>query len=153
VSNWLYRIVVRTALAQRERTCRSSPAGSLESFLPRFDEKGDLATPAANGAGPPGNDVRDGAAEDDLAAPAPSGSSAQDRAGPGAGLAGAAVSEGLLREALDCIDDGVRAAFVLCDLADVPAEDAADILRIPPGVVRRRIHRARLMLRGFLDGS
>jgi DNA-directed RNA polymerase specialized sigma24 family protein len=58
---------------------------------------------------------------------------------------------GFLREALDDMDEGVRAAFVLCDLAQVPADDAAAILQTPSQVVRRRVHRARLMLRGLLD--
>ncbi len=58
---------------------------------------------------------------------------------------------GFLREALDCMDDDVRAAFVLCELIELPAEDAAEIVQTSPQVVRRRAHRARLMLRGFLD--
>jgi len=47
--------------------------------------------------------------------------------------------------------DDVRAAFVLCDLVKLPAEDAAEIVQSSPQVVRGRAHRARLMLRGFLD--
>jgi len=58
---------------------------------------------------------------------------------------------GFLREALQSMDEDVRAAFVLCDLVDLPAEDAAAITQTTPKVVRRRAHRARLMLRGFLD--
>jgi RNA polymerase sigma-70 factor (ECF subfamily) len=56
-----------------------------------------------------------------------------------------------LREALDCVDDEARAAFVLCDLVDLPPEDASAILEVPVGVVRRRAHRARLLIRGLLD--
>ncbi len=56
-----------------------------------------------------------------------------------------------LREALYCMDDDVRAAFVLCDLVELPVEDAAQIVQSSPQVVRTRTHRARLMLRGFLD--
>jgi RNA polymerase sigma-70 factor, ECF subfamily len=58
---------------------------------------------------------------------------------------------GFLREALQSMDEEVRAAFVLCDLVDLPAEDAAAIMQTSPQVIRRRAHRARLMLRGFLD--
>jgi len=58
---------------------------------------------------------------------------------------------GFLREALDDMDERVRAAFVLCDLAQLPAEDAAAIVEASPEVVRARVHRARLMLRGLLD--
>ena len=38
-----------------------------------------------------------------------------------------------VREALDCMDDDVRAAFVLCDLVELPVEDAAQA--ISPAVV------------------
>jgi DNA-directed RNA polymerase specialized sigma24 family protein len=58
---------------------------------------------------------------------------------------------GFLREALQDMEEGVRAAFVLCDLAQLPAEDAAAVLEASPELVRGRVHRARLMLRGFLD--
>lgn len=57
---------------------------------------------------------------------------------------------GVLREALDYFDDDVRAAFVLCDLVDLPAEEAAAILKTSPERVRQSAHRARLMLHGFL---
>lgn len=66
-------------------------------------------------------------------------------------LAGTEIA-GRLRETLERIDDGVRAAFVLCDLAELPAKEAASILRTSPEEIRRRIHRARLMLLGALDG-
>jgi len=49
------------------------------------------------------------------------------------------------------MDDDVRTAFVLCDLVELPVEDAAQIVQSPPQAVRRRTHRARLMLRGFLE--
>lgn len=58
---------------------------------------------------------------------------------------------GVLREALELIDDGVRAAFVLCDLAELSVDEAATILQVPPPVIRQRVHRARLLLRGFLQ--
>src|SRR5258708_33564418 len=58
---------------------------------------------------------------------------------------------GFLREAFDCLDDGVRAAFVLRDLLDLPAEGAAAGLQESTEVVSERVHRARLVLRGFLD--
>jgi RNA polymerase sigma-70 factor (ECF subfamily) len=58
---------------------------------------------------------------------------------------------GVLREALECMDDDLRSAFVLCDVVDLPAAEAAAILEIPAAAVRQRVHRVRLMLRGFLD--
>jgi RNA polymerase sigma-70 factor (ECF subfamily) len=56
----------------------------------------------------------------------------------------------LLREALEYLDEDARAAFVLRDLVDLPAEEAAAILETSPQRVRHSAHRARLMLHGFL---
>jgi len=44
---------------------------------------------------------------------------------------------GLLREALECIDDRSRGAFVLRDLLLLPIEEVADILQTSPQAVRR----------------
>jgi DNA-directed RNA polymerase specialized sigma24 family protein len=59
---------------------------------------------------------------------------------------------GLLREALQRVNDGVRAAFVLCDLAELPAKEAATLLQTSPREVRQRVHRSRLLLIRVLDG-
>ena len=58
---------------------------------------------------------------------------------------------GLLGEALECMDEPTRAAFVLRDLLDLPLEEAAAVLETSPAAAGRDAHRARLMLRGFLD--
>jgi DNA-directed RNA polymerase specialized sigma24 family protein len=58
---------------------------------------------------------------------------------------------GLLREALECVDEPIRAAFVLHDLVQLPVEEAAVILQTSPQAVRRGAHRTRLLLRGFID--
>jgi RNA polymerase sigma-70 factor (ECF subfamily) len=96
-------------------------AVSLEAFLPRFDADGGLE--------PPGGEWPE----------------------PGSARLEAMNVAAFLREALQDMEEGVRAAFVLCDLAQLPAEDAAAILEASPELVRGRVHRARLMLRGFLD--
>jgi RNA polymerase sigma-70 factor (ECF subfamily) len=96
-------------------------AVSLEAFLPRFDADGGLE--------PPGGEWPE----------------------PGSARLEAMNVAGFLREALQDMEEGVRAAFVLCDLVQLPAEDAAAILEASPELVRGRVHRARLMLRGFLD--
>jgi DNA-directed RNA polymerase specialized sigma24 family protein len=62
------------------------------------------------------------------------------------------VVTGLLREALECIDDQARAVFVLRDLLQIPVDEAAAILQTSPQLVLRDAHRVRLMLRGFIDG-
>jgi RNA polymerase sigma-70 factor (ECF subfamily) len=50
------------------------------------------------------------------------------------------------RAALELMDDGVRAAFVLRDLAELPVSETAAILQTPRWEIRLRVHRARLML-------
>ena len=98
-----------------------SGAVSLEAFLPCFDADGGLE--------PPGGDWPE----------------------PGSARLEQINVAGFVREALADMDETVLAAFVLCDLAQLPTEEAAAIVEAPPEVVRRRVHRARLMLRGFLD--
>ena len=100
---------------------RRSPSSSLERFLPAFDRAGRLAE--SKGRWP---ELEGSASE-------------------------RTEVTGLLREVLECIDDQTRAAFVLRDLVQLPAEEAAVILQSSPPAVRRDAHRARLMLRGFLD--
>jgi len=51
-----------------------------------------------------------------------------------------------LREGLNRLDDRVRAAFVLCDLAELPAQEAALVLQTSAQEIRQRVHRARLTL-------
>jgi RNA polymerase sigma factor (sigma-70 family) len=58
---------------------------------------------------------------------------------------------GLLREALECVDEPIRAAFVLTDLLELPAGEAATVLETSPEALCRDAHRARLLMRGFLE--
>lgn len=55
-----------------------------------------------------------------------------------------------IREGLEHLDDRDRAAFVLRVVYQVPLEEAAELLRIPPAELRERSHRACLTLTGFL---
>ena len=47
--------------------------------------------------------------------------------------------------------DIYRDAFVLKDLEELSTADVARALEIEPAAVRQRVHRARLMLRGYLS--
>lgn len=63
-------------------------------------------------------------------------------------------SDGLtraLREGLEALDDRVRAAFVLYDVAALSIEDTARILRTSHRETRARVHQARLSLHQVLD--
>jgi RNA polymerase sigma-70 factor, ECF subfamily len=101
---------------------RRSPWGSLEELLPDFDHAGRLVESKGRWS------ELDGSPSEQIRV------------------------TGLLREALECIDDGTRAAFVLRDLVQLPVEDVAVILQKSPQGVNQDAHRACLMLRGFVDG-
>ena len=56
-----------------------------------------------------------------------------------------------LLAALARLPERYRTAVVLYDLEELPAEAAAGVLGIAPAALRQRVHRGRLMLRGYLD--
>lgn len=58
-----------------------------------------------------------------------------------------------LAAALAKLPHELRAAYVLCDLEDVPGVDAAKILDCRPGTLWRRLHDARRELRAAIDGG
>jgi len=104
----------------RKRAARRRPAESLEALLPQFEESGLLAD----------LDYQRSARADEL-------------------LERAELAQ-RAREALDLLDENYRAVFVLRDLEEMSTEEAARVLEITPEAVRQRLHRARLMVRGYL---
>jgi RNA polymerase sigma-70 factor, ECF subfamily len=121
-STWLYRIATNAALMHLRARSRR-PAESLESFLPSFD----------------GNGMHDKTPE-------------QLRV---AGRVDELVDRRILaeraRSGIERLPEAYRAAFVLRDLEEMPTEEVAQLLAITPAAVRQRVHRARLMLRGYLN--
>jgi RNA polymerase sigma-70 factor (ECF subfamily) len=119
---WVYRIAMNAALMHR-RAARRRPADSLESYLPQFDTEGThAATPAELRVVSNADEHLD---QQTLAAKA--------------------------RHAVARLPDLYREAFVLRDLEDMPTTLVAQMLGIEPATVRQRVHRARLMLRGYLS--
>ena len=55
------------------------------------------------------------------------------------------------REGIARLPDLYRDAFVLRDLEGLSTSQVAHTLGIEPATVRQRVHRARLMLRGYLS--
>ena len=55
------------------------------------------------------------------------------------------------REVIARLPDLYRDAFVLRDLEEMSTADVAQALGVEPATVRQRVHRARLMLRGYLS--
>lgn len=121
-STWLYRIATNAALMQNRRAARR-PVEPLAEAAPRFDDDGRHVL---------------GEAELTLAARA-------DEMLDRRRLAESA------REAVERLPEIYRTAFVLRDLEEMPTGEVAAVLGIDAAAVRQRVHRARLMLRGFLS--
>lgn len=121
-STWLYRIATNAALMHRRGRARR-PVESLEEYLPRFDSDGlHCASP---------DEIRLAARADELLDRERLAASAQ--------------------EAIERLPDLYREAFVLRDLQELPTAEVAAVLGLEPAAVRQRVHRARLMLRGYLN--
>jgi RNA polymerase sigma-70 factor (ECF subfamily) len=119
---WLYRIATNAALMHR-RACARRPSESLDVFLPQFDSDGrHAATPAELQVASRADEILD---RQFLASKA--------------------------REVIAQLPDPYRDAFVLRDLEDMPTADVARVLGLEPAAVRQRVHRARLMVRGYLS--
>lgn len=58
-----------------------------------------------------------------------------------------------LAHALDDLPQDLRAAYVLCDLEDIPGVDAARMLDVRAGTLWRRLHEARRALRAAIEGG
>lgn len=121
-STWLFRIATNAALMQRRRNERR-PAESLEEYLPRFDESGRHARQDA--------DLSLAARAEEI-------------------LDRRRLAESAL-QGIDRLPELYRTAFVLRDLEEMPTSEVAAILGIDAAAVRQRVHRARLLLRGYLS--
>ncbi|MGE0452007.1 MAG: RNA polymerase sigma factor [Vicinamibacteria bacterium] len=120
-STWLYRIVTNAALMQRRSRSRR-PTESLEACLPRFDADGrHVATPVEIAAA----------------------SGVEER------LDRRALAEKAMA-GIDRLPEAYRSAFVLRDLEELPTAEVGAVLGLEAAAVRQRVHRARLMLRGYL---
>ena len=119
---WLYRIATNAALMNRRARARR-PAESLDAFMPRFDTHGvHVGTPA---------ELQVCSRIDELI----------DRQ----------VLAQKARAVLTRLPDLYRDAFVLRDLEEMSTAEVAEVLGVEPATVRQRVHRARLMLRGYLS--
>jgi RNA polymerase sigma-70 factor (ECF subfamily) len=121
-ATWLYRIASNASLMHRRARARR-PAEPLDGFLPRFDAQGKhAATPAQLSVASRADELLD---RQFLAEKA--------------------------RDVMTRLPDLYRDAFVLRDLEEMSTADVAQALGVEPATVRQRVHRARLMLRGYLS--
>ena len=120
-ATWLYRIATNACLMHRRARARR-PAESLEAFLPQFDDHGEhVDTP---------DQLQVASRADEL-------------------LDRQFLAE-KARAIIARLPDLYRDAFVLRDLEEMSTADVAHALGVEPATVRQRVHRARLMLRGYL---
>ncbi len=120
-STWLYRVAMNIAL-MHQRSTRRRLTESLDRYLPQFDENDRLAR----------LDLEYGrvAQADEL-------------------MEKEELAE-KVREAIDRLPEDYRLVLVLRDLEELSTSEAAQRLEIEEGTVRIRLHRARLMVRGYL---
>jgi RNA polymerase sigma-70 factor (ECF subfamily) len=121
-ATWLYRVATNAALMLRRGRARR-PVESLDAFLPRFDDRGVHAELPAQ--------LQVAARADEFI----------DRQ----------VLAQKARAGIARLPDVYRDAFVLRDLEEMSTAEVAQVLGIEPATVRQRVHRARLMLRGYLS--
>ncbi len=58
-----------------------------------------------------------------------------------------------VQNAMDKLGDDFRAALLLCDVEQMDYQEIAQVLNVPIGTVRSRIHRARAQMRASLEKS
>lgn len=119
---WLFRIAVNTSISARRKASRR-PTVSLDG-----------AVNTDHGSRPTSAGER-------LAA---------DEAGPSEAAHSAETREAV-RIALAALDKQQRAVVVLRDMESLSYEEIAEILQVPAGTVKSRLHRARLALRDHLS--
>lgn len=120
-STWLHRVAMNIAL-MHQRTARRHPVESLEQYLPRYNSDDRLARLDFDyGRVARADELME---KEELAKTA--------------------------REAIDRLPEDYQFVLVLHDLEDLSTSEVARVLEIEEGAVRTRLHRARLMLRGYL---
>lgn len=123
-STWAYRVCVNEALMFRRSKVRRREDG-LEDFLPRFQDDGHHMDTDTLLAWSQEAEAHDMAQHSELRAK--------------------------VQEGLSLLSDDQRAVFVLRDLEGWDTDDIGRHLGISRDLVRQRLHRARLGLRGFLQ--
>jgi RNA polymerase sigma-70 factor, ECF subfamily len=123
-STWAYRVCVNQALMHRRKRVRRRE-DAIEDLLPRFQDDGHHMNQDTLLAWSEESEALVNVERDELKAK--------------------------VRQGLDRLSDDQRAVFVLKDLEDWDTEDIARHLGITKDLVRQRLHRARLALRGLLS--
>ncbi len=119
LSTWLHRIVINAAL-MRLRSRRRRREESIDGLLPRFDEEGRWAEPAAGWD--TSTDV----------------------------LIERQETRAMVRRAIDQLPLNYRSVLLLRDIEELDTDETASLLGVTPNAVKTRLHRARQALRTLL---
>jgi RNA polymerase sigma-70 factor (ECF subfamily) len=119
--SWVYRITANTAYEKLRRGRSRRSEVSWEELAPVFDEKGQHAEVAVDWT----RRLKDPAIEREL--------------------------RSVLCAAIDELPTEYRTAFLLHDVEGLSSPEIAETLRVNPGTVKSRLHRARLFLRRCLS--
>jgi len=129
-STWAYRICINEALMLRRSRIRRRE-DTIEDFMPHFSDDGHVMSRESQLETSKEPTALDRVEEEQVRAK--------------------------VREGLALLSDEQRAVFIMRDIEGMDTEEVAKILGISRGLVRQRLHRARLGLRGtlapFLPGS
>ena len=113
--------IVVNASLMKLRTRRRKPEQSIEELLPGYLEDGHFERPAS----PWRTEGLDPAEQDEL--------------------------RDLVLRSIHSLPEGHRNVLLLRDIENLDTEEAAQLLRISPGAVKTRLHRARQALRELLE--
>ena len=120
LSTWLHRIVVNAAL-MRLRSQQRRREDSIEDLLPRFEDDGRWAEPAARW---------DGKAD---------------------ALLERRETRAMVRNAIDRLPESYRTVLLLRDIEELDTDETASVLGMTVNAVKIRLHRARQALRTLLE--
>jgi RNA polymerase sigma-70 factor (ECF subfamily) len=120
ISTWLHRIVVNAAL-MKMRSRRRRREEPIDDLLPRFDEEGHFAEPAASW------DTESTA------------------------LLERQQTRIAVRRAIDRLPESYRTVLILRDIEELDTEETAERLGMTPNAVKTRLHRARQALRTLIE--
>jgi RNA polymerase sigma-70 factor, ECF subfamily len=113
--------IVVNSALMKLRTRKRKPECSLDALLPRFVDDGHQAELAS-----PWTITADQACESE-------------------------EIRGLVRKSIEALPELFRTVIVLRDIEQLPTDETAALLGVTEAVVKTRLHRARLALRGLID--
>jgi RNA polymerase sigma-70 factor, ECF subfamily len=113
--------IVVNSALMKLRTRKRKPECSLDALLPQFVDDGHQSDPAA-----PWTVSADQACESE-------------------------EIRGLVRQSIAALPELFRTVIVLRDIEQLPTDETAALLGVTEAVVKTRLHRARLALRGLID--